>query len=144
MTAPTSGLGFVRPSPFFASVIAWSIYLDSFETVSGIKKPRLNSGAFCTGKRIRSFLSADEKTSSIQTILSATESHRIMPCGSLARIFIHTAGGDLRPAPKFSKISLCYHTAFFFAIRLKCREGFSLPILYLQTDMNIVLSEFLC
>lgn len=42
---------------------------------------------------------------------------------SLARIFIHTAGGELRPAPKYSNCFMVSYVLFFFNREIVCPMG---------------------
>ena len=110
ITAPTIGFGFVHPSPFFASWIARSMYSWSVLSLPSflvIQKPlqdtyRGNDLLHVTDKwsvnqkssemdhHLRaqtlhsSFKITVPSSSFIQTILSAPESHRIMPLGPRA------------------------------------------------------------
>lgn len=144
MTAPTSGLGFVRPSPFFARAIARRIYSDSFETVSGIKKPRLNSGRTAQAKEYSRFFLPMRKL--LPSRLYCRLRNRTVSCPA-ARwlVFSYTQPvGIYAPPRSFLKLVYAIILRFFLQYDENAGKIFSLLILHLRTDMNIVLSEFLC
>lgn len=116
ITAPTKGFGFVWPVPNFASSMACRINCGSGKNSADIKKPRILLQGVQYA-RVRKISTTRVISSSIQTLLSATELHRIMLIiiDSLAGFWFYpvTAGEEFHLALKI--MSVLY--------RIFCEEG---------------------